>query len=284
MALLAAEAVRRAVGERDSLFPLVDDGDVAIWNADAIAVMKRLDRVDAVVTSPPYLDARPEYGHPTPEWWDEFFTLAAEKVAGPLLLNVGRIWRDGTEVMWWLDVIAAAGRAGIKHHDTLVWVKPNANPIHGKLFANRHEYVLCLGLAGCEFNTDAVRVPYAESSIPRLKRGWTNHTGVKNDVGRRRGTRQSKPHPDGGRAPSYVTVYTGREKGNPHPAPMAEGLAEHLVKLASWPGQLVFDPFGGSGTTAILCRRLGRRCVLAELAFPFARLAAERLSQQVIAA
>lgn len=264
--------------------PYLSDPDVTIYATDALEVLAGLDRLDAIVSSPPYLDARPEYGHPTPDWWVRFFLLASQKVAGPVLLNVGRLWRGGSEVMWWVDLIDYAERYGLKHHDTLIWVKPNANPIHGKLFANRHEYVLCLGVEGCEFNTDAVRVPYAESSIPRLRRGWTNHTGVKNDVGRRRGRRQSEPHPDGGRPPSYVTVYTGREKGNPHPAPMAEGLAEHLVKVASWPGQLVFDPFGGSGTTAIACRKLGRRCVLAEINPAYAALAADRLAQQVIAA
>lgn len=264
--------------------PFVSDPDLVIYQADALDVLEELDRVDAIVTSPPYLNARPEYGHPTAQWWDDFFLRARDKVAGPVLLNVGRLWRDGQESAWWMDLLGYARGNGWRHFDTLVWVKPNANPIHGKLFANRHEYVLCLGPEGCEFNTDAIRAPYAESSIPRLRRGWTNHTGVKNDTSRKNGRRQSEPHPDGGRPASYVTVYTGREKGNPHPAPMAEGLAEHLVKLASWPGQLIFDPFAGSGTTAIAARKLGRRSVLAEINPEYAALAAARLSQQVIAA
>lgn len=263
--------------------PYVSDPDFTLHIGDGLQVLRE-HHVDAVVTSPPYLDARPEYGHPTSEWWSEFFAECGDKVAGPVLLNVGRLWRQGIESLWWTDLVAIADIVGWGLRDTLVWVKPNANPIHGRLFANRHEYVLCFGQDGCEFNTDAIREPYAESSIPRMKRGWTNHTGVKNDVGRKNERRPSEPHPDGGRPVSYVTVYTGREKGNPHPAPMAEGLAEHLVKLASWPGQTVFDPFGGSGTTALAARKLGRHCLMAEIDPDYATLAALRLSQQVIAA
>jgi DNA modification methylase len=262
---------------------VVEDADVTVYAGDALSVLEGLDRVDAIVSSPPYLDARPEYGHPTAQWWDDFFALASTKVAGPVLLNVGRIWRDGEETDWWMQLRGYARANGWLHYDTLLWLKPNGNPIQGKLFANRHEIVLCLGLPGCEFNTDELRVPYAPASIPRLRRGWTNHIGVKNDI-RKNGNRSTEPHPAGGRPPSYVVHPTGREKGNPHPAPMALGLAEDLVRLAAWPGQVVFDPFAGSGTTAIAARKHGRRAVLAEINPEYATLAAARLSQQVIAA
>ncbi len=43
-----------------------------------------------------------------------------------------------------------------------------------------------------------------------------------------------------------------------HPAPFPEALIERLVKYYSFPGQLVLDMFGGTGTVAAVARRLGR--------------------------
>jgi len=259
--------------------PHAQDSDFAIYHADGCDVLREIEAA-AIVTSPPYLDARPEYGHPTEEWWDDFFRIAAVRISGPALINVGRLWREGVESLWWASLIAVAARHGWKHRDTLVWIKPNANPIHGRLFVDRHEYVLCLSTdAADDFNTDEIRVPYADSSAARMQRGWANHTSVKNSGDSTRGRKSSDPHPDGGRAPSYVVGHTGGEKGNPHPAPMPLDVALHLVRLAALPGRTVFDPFGGSGTTALACRRSGRSCVMAELDADYVAIAAGRLAQ-----
>jgi DNA modification methylase len=264
--------------------PLVNDVDFQLYVGDALQVLRTLpdESVHCVVTSPPYLDARDEI--PGFTEWTPLFRELRRVCLGPMLVNVGRRFAGGVEWLWWLEVIEGAGYAGLPLLDTLVWVKPNANPIHGKVFADRHEYVFIFGPRDVSLNTDAVRVPYAPSSVPRLRRGWTNHTGVKNDTGRKHGRRESEPHPLGGRGPSYVEVYTGGEKGNPHPTPMPVPLAEYLVRLGSWPDQTVLDPFSGSGNTAIAARKLGRKSIGIELSESYARLAANRLAQQSLLA
>lgn len=258
----------------------LDDGDVRLYHGDALYVLRGLEdsAADAVVTSPPYLDARSEYPSPTIAEFEAIFLELRRVCSGPALINVGRIFREGRELRWWVELAEAAERSGWAHLDTIVWVKPNANPIHGAVLANRHEYVLILGSTADELNVDAVRVPYAESSIARLRRGWTNHTGVKGDK-RAPGTRLSEPHPIGGRPPSYLVADVGREKGNPHPAPMPLDLAVDLVSLASSPSQTVLDPFVGSGTTLAACRRLGRSAIGIDLSLEYLAIAADRLSQ-----
>jgi site-specific DNA-methyltransferase (adenine-specific) len=260
--------------------PYVSDPDFTLYAGEALEVLRDLpDAIaDCVVTSPPYLDARDDV--PAFADWPSLFFELQRVCTGPMLFNVGRRWVDGAEWLWWLKVVEAAAYSGVRLLDTLVWIKPNANPIHGRVFANRHEYVLILGRRDARLNADAVRVPYAESSVPRLRRGWLNHTGVKNDVGRKRGRRQSEPHPLGGRGPSYVVAHTGGEKGNPHPTPMPLALAEHLVSLASWPGQTVLDPFFGSGTTGLAARRLERKTLGIEISADHCALAARRSQQQ----
>jgi DNA modification methylase len=57
-----------------------------------------------------------------------------------------------------------------------------------------------------------------------------------------------------------------------------EKLMERLIKASSNPGDLVFDPFCGSGTVPAVCHRLGRRFVACEINPEYRRLAEERLA------
>jgi site-specific DNA-methyltransferase (adenine-specific) len=50
-----------------------------------------------------------------------------------------------------------------------------------------------------------------------------------------------------------------------HPAPFPEELPRRLIKLYSYPGDLVLDPFSGSGTTLVASKRLGRRSIGVEI-------------------
>lgn len=274
------------ISRTSSLFPLVDDGDVTLYVADALEALQFLpdDAATACVTSPPYLDTRPEYDSPTLSEFASIFEQLARVLTDCCLVNVGRIWRKGIEQLWWTNLLYAAGHSGWHLLDTLVWVKPNANPIHGQVFSNSHEYVLVLGRAGDRLNEDGIRRPHAESTRARFGRGWTNHRGVKGfPDSKARKTTRGEPNPLGARPRSYVEVHVGSEKGIKHPAPMALGLAEHLVKLAVFPGQIVLDPFAGSGTTGVAARKHGRSFIGIEQNGNWAAEAAERLAQQVIA-
>jgi DNA modification methylase len=259
--------------------PYVNDPDFQLYVGDALEVLRGLpdESVDAVVTSPPYLDARPEYPSPSLHGFEDIFRELSRVVTGPALFNVGRLWQDGTERLWWVDLIRSAERAGWSLLDTLVWCKPNANPIHGAVLAASHEYVLILGEPRALLNVDAIRTPYSDESKARMARTWINGRGVKGDL---RGHQTGREiHPLGARPRSYVTFSVGKEKGNPHPAPMPLELAQHLVALGSWPTETVLDPFAGSGTTCLAARQLGRRAIGIELSQEYAKLAAKRLSQ-----
>lgn len=63
-----------------------------------------------------------------------------------------------------------------------------------------------------------------------------------------------------------------------HPAPFPEELPRRLIKLYSYPDDLVLDPFLGSGTTAVSAVRLGRRAVGVELNPTYCDLAARNLA------
>lgn len=260
--------------------PFLADSDLTVYCGDALAVLPELEAgsVQAVVTSPPYLDARREYGTPGPREWRGIFSELRRVVApaGPAVFNVGRLWRDGVESDWWMRLIRYARRGGWQHLDTLVWIKPNGNPIHGRFLANSHEYALVFGGRETLLNEDAVRTEYDAESLARYTRRYRNGGGVKGEVREQDGR---EAHALGARARSFFICYAGSEKGNPHPAPMALEFAEHLVLLAAWPGGVILDPFMGSGTTALAARLHGRRSVGVEKSEDYCRLIQERTQQ-----
>lgn len=69
-------------------------------------------------------------------------------------------------------------------------------------------------------------------------------------------------------------------ENTPHPAQKPEALVERILNASSRPGDLVLDPFLGSGTTAVVARRLGRHFVGTELNADYCRLALKRLSRE----
>jgi DNA modification methylase len=269
----------------------LNDPDVELHLGDCLEVLAGSPAgvADAVVTSPPYLDMRPEYPSPT---WPDFIAIFSHlrRITnnGPFALNVGRLWRDKQEQLWWLDLIEAARAAGYELADTIVWAKENANPIQGQIVSNSHEYVFLFGDPE-RFNPDGVRTEYAPDSIARLRRRWVSSISVKGDGAERNGPKREarrgerhEPDPRGARPTSVFVCPTGREKGNPHPAPMAIDLAEHLVRLCAREGETILDPFAGSGTTAVAARRHGRRSLGIDRDPEYLAIAGWRLAQQTL--
>jgi site-specific DNA-methyltransferase (adenine-specific) len=70
---------------------------------------------------------------------------------------------------------------------------------------------------------------------------------------------------------------TFKERQGWHPCQLPEALLERIIKLSSNSGDLVFDPFAGSGTTLAVAARLGRRWLGCELSEEYARKAEERV-------
>jgi len=62
-----------------------------------------------------------------------------------------------------------------------------------------------------------------------------------------------------------------------HPCQLPEKLMERIIKLTTRPDDVVFDPFGGAGTTAIAAMKLGRKFVVTEIDAHYARITREKL-------
>ena len=64
-----------------------------------------------------------------------------------------------------------------------------------------------------------------------------------------------------------------------HPCPVPVELMERIIKLTSEEGDLIFDPFAGSGTTAIACMNTNRRFIGAEIDTLYFDMANERIAE-----
>lgn len=91
----------------------------------------------------------------------------------------------------------------------------------------------------------------------------------------------------GGKMPANIWEFpricgTFRERRKHCPTQLPEALVERIVKGHCPPGGRVFDPFLGSGTTAIVCQRLGLDCVGTEVSEPTIARTAEILETDYV--
>jgi len=71
-----------------------------------------------------------------------------------------------------------------------------------------------------------------------------------------------------------------RGDGNNHPTVKPIALMEYLINLISRKEAIVLDPFAGSGTTEIACRKLNRKYIGIELSKDYVKIAEKRLAQK----
>ena len=92
-----------------------------------------------------------------------------------------------------------------------------------------------------------------------------------------------------GRQPFLKSLYPPRngrkapeQKVDGHPAPFPEELIKRLVKFYSYRGNVVLDPFGGTGTVAAIAKRFGRHFVHMDISKKYSSIAAERVAAESI--
>jgi DNA modification methylase len=85
----------------------------------------------------------------------------------------------------------------------------------------------------------------------------------------------------GARPNSFSTTEAAEDNGHPCPKPI--GVMSWLVKRGSLEGELVLDPFMGSGTTLRAAKDLGRKAIGIELEERYCEIAAKRMAQEVLA-
>jgi site-specific DNA-methyltransferase (adenine-specific) len=238
-----------------------------IYNADIL----RIDTVengsiDLIVTSPPYgIDIRyqsyddnlpyDQYLDFTRKWLSKTHDLA--KPDGRLCLNIPLDKNKGGQQSVCADVTTIAKEAGWKYHSTIIWNEQNISrrTAWGSWMSASAPYVIA--------PVETILIMY-KSRWEKLRKG-------KSDI-----TRDEFIQWTNG-----VWNFSGESKRKiGHPAPFPVELPKRCIKLFSFKGEVVLDPFLGSGTTLIACLQTNRIGIGVEINGQYCRLAAKRLRQQ----
>lgn len=274
-----------------------------VWHGDARDTLRRLPDacVDAVVTSPPYYRQR-NYGGTERQLGQEATPAAyVERLAGVFaeLLRVvnsrGSLWlvlgdkyeRGELLGMPWRVALALKDQGWILRSD-VIWHKPNAMPSAVK---NRpttdHEYVFFFSRSPDYFyDADAIREPHVTFTSASRMRGGRKHFHQREgtpEQGKNGGQSNLHDgrwdqafHPDGRNKRTVWSVPLSKFR-EAHFAVFPEKLVETCLAASCPPDGLVLDPFLGSGTTALVARRLGRHYLGIDCVADYCEMARRRL-------
>ena len=162
----------------------------------------------------------------------------------------------------------------------IIWHKPNPMPESvTDRCTKAHEYVFMFSKKPkYYFDHEAIKEPLAPSSVARLAQPTlAQQTGSTRVPGKTNGNMKAVGNGETRNRRSVWTVTTKPYKGA-HFATFPPELIEPCVLAGSQPGDTVLDPFGGSGTTAGVALKHGRKAVLCELNPEYAALVPDRIA------
>lgn len=252
---------------------------------DSRQELKRVptNSIDLIVTSPPYADQRRNtYGgiHPD-EYVDWFLPISGElfrvlKPTGTFVLNIKEKVVAGERHTYVLELILALRQQGWLWTEEFVWHKKNSFP--GKWpnrFRDSWERLLQFNKTK-NFNMyqEAVMVPTGDWAKSRLKKlSAADLARDESKVGSGFGKKIANWLNRDMAFPNNV-LHLATECGNKHhSAVFPEALPEWFIKLFTRDGDMVLDPFLGSGTTSRVAKRLGRNSIGIEVLEEYYRLA-----------
>jgi len=260
-----------------------------IIHGDCAEVLKEFpdDCVDLIFTSPPYADRRARtYGGVRPDEYVDWFLPRAEqflrvlKPGGTFVLNIKERVVNGERHTYVLELILKLREQGWLWTEEFIWHKKNCYP--GKWpnrFRDSWERLLHFNKQR-KFNMyqEAVMVPVGDWAVDRLAN--LSETDRRRDESKVESGFGKNISNWLGREKVYPTnvVHMATECGNRrHSAVFPVALPTWFIKLFTLPGDLVLDPFIGSGTTAVAAKRLGRNYVGIDISLDYCRVARERL-------
>jgi len=258
-----------------------------IYHENCIETLGRMpnDLIDMTITSPPYDDLRDYNGYHFPVEGIAASLYHKTKPGGVVIWVVGDRTLNGDETLTSFRHAITFQEAGFKVHDTMIYAKNNPIPSDcGKRYRQCFEYMFCFSKGQpAKFNpiTQEIRQEKAFKSfrITKVGRNDLAHDHIAPKV-----RKVDNIFYYGDSEIFYYNVGTSSSKDKiafEHPAIFPEQLA--LDQISTWTneGDIVYDCFMGSGTTAKAAQLLGRQWIGSEVSEDYVRLAETRLLQYV---
>ena len=239
-------------------------------------------KVDLTVTSPPYDSLRTYQGEI--KWdFDKFKEIA------DLLYQ---ITADGGTVIWVVNDQVKNGsetgtsfrqalyfmEIGFKLHDTMIYQKANYIPLTHNRYEQSFEYMFCF-TKGKPKTFNPIKIPCkGAGKIETHGSGRRRLLDKKQAMRSPEGTtyietKETKYHPN-------VFTYSVGGQRTGHPAAFPDKLAEDQILSWSNEGDLVFDPFMGSGTTGKMAVKNKRNFIGVEIVESYFNIAEKRIKDE----
>jgi len=253
-----------------------------LLQGDCLEMIRQIpDRsVDLTVTSPPYDNLRSYNGM---EAWGPHIWM-------PVIDGLYRVTKDGGVVVWIVNDATVKGSetgtsfrqalyamdCGFNLHDTMIWDKGNFTAVGALVsrYAPVFEYMFVFSKGKPKTFNPIKDKPNKDAGTP--------HRGTIRQ-------RDGSVKPISGIGKKYVADFGQRhnvwalspEKSNKrrfHPAMFPESIAEDHIRSWSNEGEIVLDPFMGSGTTGVAAKNLGRDFIGIELDPEYFAIAERRIN------
>ena len=255
------------------------------WAADGI-------KVQTCVTSPPYFGLR-DYGHEgqigleqTPEQYIaamvEVFRCVKDVLTdeGTLWLNLGDSYGKSKQLLGvpWRLALALQADGWVLRQD-IIWHKPNPMPESVRDRCTKaHEYIFLLSKSEKYFfDSEAIKEPAKTAPALRNKAAEGYHADY--PKGDRFSAGERVWGADGKKNKRSVWEVALRPYKGAHFATFPPALIEPCVLAGSRKGDIVLDPFMGSGTTAAVALQHERMYLGCELNIEYGKLQNERISE-----
>lgn len=224
-------------------------GDCTLYHSDCLDVMPTLDKVDAVVTDPPFekeahkimrrtqksiktgIDASLDFGAINEDLRNFISKWGTENSKGWCLYfcqaEAVAAWRDAIELY------------NGKYKRACIWVKPDASP---------------------QFNWQMPSMGY-ESIVCQ----WSGNGHSRWNGGGKRGV--------------FTHLTNNKDRHGVHPTEKPINLMKELISLFTFDNDKILDPFMGSGTTGVACIKMGRKFIGIELDKKYFDIACQRITE-----
>ena len=266
--------------ERDAnaLFsPVYQHNNGVLYEGDAIEWLKSIETesVDLVFADPPYNIKKAE--------WDKFETQ--EKYIDWSMQWISEahrvLKREGTlYICGFSEILADLKHPSMKYFKScrwLIWYYKNKANL-GKDWGRSHESILHLRKQKKHtFNVDDVRIPYSGHTLKYPVHPQAESSQYGN--GKKRKDTWT-PHPKGAKPRDVIEVPTtcnGMGEKTKHPTQKPEELVRKFILASSNKGDLVIDPFSGSGTTAVVAEQLNRQWATCDMESEYTPWAIDRI-------
>lgn len=252
--------------------------------------VEHLDKLeyDLVVTSPPYDNLRTYDNYD--EWsWDTFTHIAKPlsaslKDGGVIVWNVADATLNGSETgSSFRQALFFMDNCGLRLHDTMIYYKagcPFPAGRHSKRYSNHFEYMFVFSKGAPKATNLIADKPNKWGGTPQV---WGKSVVRQKDGSLKEDKRAGKTIAPFGVRENVWKIHAGagaveKDKSRAqHPATMPYAMARDHIITWSNEGDVVLDPFMGSGTTGIACNETNREFIGIEINPDYFNLAVSRV-------